>query len=130
MPDLFDILTTDIEQTSNIDIATDHPDWTPVANLVTPTRASGTYRIDIAVIWSLDTTTKSGMIRYSIDGGATWKEFQSEPKDKTNDNGNDFGFTLIGTAEQAWDIQVEMTKESGTATMTCSSCEISLRRVG
>jgi hypothetical protein len=83
----------------------------------------------MSVIWKLDTVTKSGLLRYSVDGGTSWKQFQSEPKDKTNDNANVFGLTVDHTGGP-FDIQIEMTRESGTNAMDCSRCEIVVERKG
>jgi hypothetical protein len=125
--DIFDILTYDNQIVENITITTDNPNWTPVNSFTTPDREAGKYKIEMSVIWKLDTTTKSGMLRYSVDGGTSWKEFQSEPKDKTNDNANVFGLTLDHTGGPI-NVQIEMTRESGTNAMDCSRCEIIVER--
>jgi hypothetical protein len=96
---------------------------------VTPAREAGKYKVEMSVIWKLDTVTKSGLLRYSVDGGSSWKQFQSEPKDKTNDNANVFGLT-VDHAGGPFDIQIEMTRESGTNAMDCSHCEIIVERKG
>jgi len=126
--EIFDILTFDNRITENIDIVTDDPDWTEVNHFTTVSREAGKYKITFSAIWKLATTNKSGMARYSVDGGSTWKTFQSEPKDKTNDNANLFGVTVDHTGG-AFDVQLDMTKEAGTSSMDCSFCEITIQRV-
>jgi hypothetical protein len=127
--DIFELLTYDYNVTTNINIPTDHPDWTEVNYFTTPDRDAGIYKVGMSVIWKLDTTTKSGMLRYSLDGGSTWQEFQSEPKDKTNDNANVFGMTINHSGGPI-DIRIDMTRESGTNAMDCSRSEIIIERKG
>ena len=127
--ELFSVLTYDNNVTTNTDITTDYPSWTDVNHFTTPVREAGKYQINMSVIWKLDTTTKSGMLRYSIDGGTTYQEFQSEAKDKTNDNANTFGLTVDHTGG-SFEIFLDMTRESGTNAMDCSRCEIIVQRVG
>jgi hypothetical protein len=125
--EIFDVLTYDNNVVNDVNITTDHPNWTEVNHFTTPAREAGKYKISMSVIWKLDTTTKSGMLRYSTDGGSTFKEFQSEPKDKTNDNANVFALTLDHTGG-AIDVRVDMTRESGTNAMDCSRSEIIVER--
>lgn len=125
--DIFDILTYDNQVTENIDITTDYSDWTEVNYFTSPDRVAGKYKVGMSVIWKLDTTNKSGMIRYSVDDGATWKEFQSETKDKTNDNANTFALTIEHTGGPI-KVKIDMTKEAGTAAMDCSRSEIVIER--
>ena len=130
MPDIFDIITYDNNITTGTDIPTDDPDWTEVNHYTSRSLAAGRYKISIGVIWKLATVNKSGMIRYSFDGGTNWKTFQSEPKDKTNDNANDFSMTVENNPDGPFDVRVDMTKEAGTASMDCSYCEIIIERKG
>jgi hypothetical protein len=125
--DIFDVLTYDNQVTENTDIATDYPDWTQVNYFTSPDRVAGKYKIGMSVIWKLATVKKSGMLRYSVDGGTNWKEFQSEPKDKTNDNSNTFALTVDHTGGP-FDVRIDMTREAGTASMDCSRCEIVIER--
>jgi hypothetical protein len=127
--DIFDILTYDNQVAENITITTDYPDWTQINYFTSPVREAGKYKIGMSVIWKLGTVTKSGLLRYSLDGGSTWKEFQSEPKDKTNDNANVFAQT-VDHAGGAFDIRIDMTREAGTASMDCSFSEITIDRKG
>jgi hypothetical protein len=129
MSDIFDIMTFDNQVVENVTITTDNPDWTTVNHFATPDRVAGKYKVEMSAIWKLDTVTKSGMLRYSVDGGTTWKQFQSEPKDKTNDNANVFGLT-IDHVGGVIDVRIEMTRESGTNAMDCSRCEIIVERKG
>ena len=125
--DIFDILTFDNKVVENVTIGTDYPDWTEVNYFTSPDRVAGRYKVGMSVIWKLDTVKKSGMLRYSVDGGTSWKEFQSEPKDKTNDNANTFGLTVDHTGG-VFDIRIDMTREAGTASMDCSRSEIIIER--
>ena len=112
----------------NIDIVDDHPSFTPV-NQLAVTLPAGLYMVRIAILWNLDTTTKSGIARFTYDGGTTWYEVWSEPKDRTNDNSGDFTYT-IDHPGGVLDVQLEMARESGTASMECKNSEISAMRVG
>jgi len=127
--DIFDILTYDNKVTADIDITTDYPDWTEANHFTSPDREAGRYKIGMSVIWKLDTTNKSGMVRYSVNGGTDWKEFQSETKDKTNDNADTFALT-VDHPGGVFDVRLDMTKEAGTADMDCSRCEITIERKG
>ena len=55
-----------------------------VCELITPTRVAGTYQFLVSMNWDYNTISKSAYYRWSIDGGATWKENSIETKDKTN----------------------------------------------
>jgi hypothetical protein len=127
--ELFDILTYDYNITENIDITSDYDSFDTVNTLITPNRLAGVYEVKLGIVWNLDTTNKSGIARFSLDGGNTWQEVWSEPKDKTNDNVGDFTRTLVHQGGQMH-IIIEMAKEGGTASMVCEFSEISVRRVG
>jgi len=134
MKEIFEILTYDHTKvgegtpTGVIDISTDYPDFTPVAAVLTPDRPQGLYEVSFSLTWNLATVKKSGIARWSEDGGNTWYEIQSEPKDKTNDNTSFYGYPFEHTGGPI-DIQVEITREAGTSDMQVRFCDIIIQRV-
>jgi hypothetical protein len=127
--EIFDILTYDYRVEVDVDIVDDIPAYTRVNELETMYREAGLYEVRLGIIWSLNTTNKSGIARFSVDGGVSWQEVWSEPKDKTNDNASDFTRTINHTGGPIHVI-LDMARESGTAAMKCKYSEIAIKRVG
>ena len=55
--------------------------YTEIAVLTTPTRAVGIYQITLSMLYTLNTTVRSGYFRFSLDAGGTWTEIRKEAKD-------------------------------------------------
>jgi hypothetical protein len=72
---------------------------------------SGTYEVKFSATYTLDSTTSSAYIRFSLDGGNTWYEFRREPKDKTDREGLFYAFPVDFTGPDVHLI-VEARKEN------------------
>lgn len=76
------LLTYDYVKESAIVIADDN--YETIAELITPTRDKGVYEYRMSMTYSLNSTNTSAYFRFSLDGGTTWTEFRTEPKDNTD----------------------------------------------
>lgn len=80
-----DRLLIDYFYNSADNVAIDTDVYTPVVSLLTPDLPAGTYEFKLAFTWSLNAITRSIYFHFSLDGGSTWTEWISEPKDITDD---------------------------------------------
>jgi hypothetical protein len=76
------VLTYDYSKITNFTVTGDT--YEIMSSVATPPRDAGTYEFKFSGTYTLDSTTSSAYIRFSIDGGATWTETRREPKDKTD----------------------------------------------
>jgi hypothetical protein len=129
MAELFDILAYEKSLVSSIEITEVDPNWLPVNQLVTQEKEPGDYEVLFSLGWSYDVTNKSGKIRFSLDGGATWQERSEEPKDKTDRRTASIVLPLTLTTAQILDLQIEANKEGTGHIMTIHNSLISIKRV-
>lgn len=83
-----------------------------IARLTTTEQPAGTYEYKLAMTYSLDSTSSSAYMRFSIDGGSTWNEMVREPKDNTDKIMLAYGFPYEMVAPEIIDIVVEIRKEN------------------
>ena len=100
--------TYDFKKESGITIVDDT--YQEVARLAV-TRNAGLYQVAMSFTWTLNSTTQSGFFRWSIDGGVTFTEFQSEPKDITNKSAVYYAYPLNHDGG-VFDFIVQMRKEN------------------
>ena len=124
--EIFAVMTYDFQKESAI---LNIPEtYTPVAQLITPLRAAGTYVLGFSLTWHFDRTTESVFLRWRQDGG-TWNEYSSEPTEKTDANTAFYEFP-DNYIEQVHDIEVEMRKESAQGIFNLDFIDIFFQRVG
>ena len=131
MAEFFDVIAQNYKynKVQDIDIPTDDPDWTPVNQLQWTGHPAGIFEFAVSIKWNLDTQSRSGGLRYTIDGGGTWWTAWEEPKDRTDDRHAYYAFPVPLSAGDI-DFRVEMTKESGTNAMNVRFCDLIIKRVG
>ena len=123
---VFNTLTFD--ETKAVDVLNIPEAWTAVGQLVTPERAEGKYMFGISGTYNFDRTTESVFIRFRINGG-TWNEYQSEPKDITDDLTFFYQYPA-DYPQQVTTIDVEMRKESAQGTLNLQFLDVYWQRVG
>ena len=110
--ELFDVLTFSHTIVENVDILTTDPDWTDLMVLDTPDLATGVYALSFSLQFNMDSTNRSFMYRFSLDGGATWGAiYQHESKDKSNTDVVEV-FDVINHTTGDLDVAVQVTRES------------------
>jgi hypothetical protein len=111
--ELFDILTFDHITVENVPITTTDPDWTDLISLTTPQRAAGIYSLSFSLQFTMNSTSRSFMYRFSLDGGATWGHtYYKESKDKTDTQVIEL-FNLLDLATaQVIDVRCQVTREA------------------
>jgi len=82
-----------------------------IARLTTISRPAGVYQLSFSIIFTYNTTGRSGFLRISIDGGSTWHEFRKEAKDTTDKLWVTY-VTAVPFPEQIHDIIMEARKEN------------------
>ena len=83
MAELFSIMTHHGDKNSNIAVQDVYND---LVNIVTPIALPlGSYEFGFSLTMTYDQVNKSEFIRFSIDGGSSWTEFQTEPSDKLDE---------------------------------------------
>ena len=80
-----DRLLIDYFYNSADNVVIDSETYLPVVSLLTPDIPAGTYEFKLAFTWSLNAATRSMYFQFSLDGGTSWTEWVSEPKDSTDD---------------------------------------------
>lgn len=113
----------------NVPITTNNPNWTPVNSVTFPNATAGLFMFTLSFTWKFASTTKSGLFRFSIDGGVSWTEVWQEVKDKTNDNITYYAFPIELQAGTI-DFRLEATRESGTNAMDIKYCDLMIERKG
>ena len=91
------------------------PTFEALNSLTSNIAHSGIYEIRGMIAWVISTASSSGILRYSFDGGVTWKEVYSEVKDKTNMNLSPFLFVRNYNAGDVLDFRIEVAKENASA---------------
>ena len=126
MAELFDILTYDYAKATDI---LNIPDtYVSLVSLTTPSRDAGVYEYGISLTYKLDTANRSAYLRFSTDGGATWTEFISEPKDKTDDSPHFYQFPK-NLAGGILNFEIQAKKETAANLMDVSFADIWIKRV-
>jgi hypothetical protein len=133
MVELFEVITTDIKKldidpTVGLAVATEAPDWQNLIDL-TIDRPEGLYEVNISLVWNYNVTSKSGMFRWTVDGGTTWLETSEEPKDKTDHRPFSVTFPVEHTGGTR-NIKVEATRENDSYEMTMYFVSATFKRIG
>jgi len=129
MAELFEILAYEKALAADIEVTEVDPNWLPINQLVTQEKKIGEYEILFSLGWSYDVVNRSGKIRFSLDGGATWQERSEEPKDKTDRRTASIVLPLTLTADRVVDLRLEANKEGTGHVMTIHHSLISIKRV-
>lgn len=124
--DIFATLTYDYDKT--VDVLNIPDVYTPIAQLITPLRAAGTYVLGFSLTWHFDRTTESVFMRWRQNGGA-WSEYSSEPTERTDSNTGYYEFPA-DYIQETHDIEVEMRKETAQGIFDLNYLDIFLQRVG
>ena len=123
---IFNTLTYDYQKESAV---LNIPEtYTPVAQLVTPERAAGTYVLGLSLTWDFDRTTESVFLRWRQNGG-TWNEYSAEPTEVTDSNTAFYEFPAE-YVQEAHDIEVEMRKETALGILNLQFIDVFFQRVG
>ena len=126
MAELFNILTFDhLIGVPNPDIGETYEE---VANLTTPTHPAGAYLYALSLSYAFDRANKSVYLRFSIDGGIVWHEFEGEPKDSTDVNPVYYAFPSVVATEGVLTLQVEMRKETGGGVLDLKFIDVWIER--
>ena len=89
--------------------------------------SAGIYKLDLNMLYSLNSTTNSSYFRYSVDGGISWVEVRKESKDITDIN-NDSYATVINFVGGDFNIRIQGRKENAADTLTVESLTATLER--
>ena len=138
MIEIFDVLTSDIHKVE-IDpaglpvtayISDTDPDnqWQNLVDL-TASAPAGKYEVTISMVWNYDSNKRSGLFKWTIDGGTTWLETSEEPKDKTDDRPFSVSFPVDHSGGER-NIKVEASRESNSYDMTMYYCAVIYKRIG
>ena len=98
-----------------------------IVRLTTESRAAGTYKVEKAMLYSLNSTTTSTFFRFSLDGGDNWTEIREEPKDSTDLRPITHPNIVVHT-EGIFDIILQARKENASDTLTIQQVSIILER--
>ena len=127
--EIFDILTYDHEIVEAVDITTIDPDWQDLMILTTPARDAGLYEAKFSLQFNMNTTTRSFMYEFSMDGGASWgPTYYKEAKDRTDIDVIEV-FNLIDHTGGEFDVRVRVTREASAACHVLKAIAV-LQRVG
>lgn len=119
------IPTYDYNKATAITVPSDT--YTEVIRLTTPSRVAGTYQLNRAMLYSLNSTTTSAFFRFSTDGGATWVEVRREPKDNLDIVPLVYTSPVVH-AGGVFEIIVQARKESAGDTLYIASVDLSFER--
>lgn len=124
--EIFAVMTYDFEKVSSV---LNIPEtYTPVAQLITPVRAAGTYVLGFSMTWTFDRTTESVFLRWRQNGSA-WNEYSTEPTERTDSNTGFYEFPAQ-YIEESHIVDVEMRKETATGVLNLQFLDIFFQRVG
>lgn len=98
-----------------------------VTRLTTPARDAGTYKLDLSMLSSLNSTTTSAFFRFSIDGGVSWVTVEREPKDTTDIIPLNYFRTIVHPGG-VFECIVQGRKEVITDVLTVNTLDISFDR--
>lgn len=98
-----------------------------ITRLTTTSRSAGTYKLDLSMLSSLNSTTTSAFFRFSLDGGTTWVEVEREPKNTTDVIPLNY-FTTIGHTGGVFECIVQGRKEVAGDVLTVHTLDISFDR--
>jgi len=126
MAELFNILVSAVDARQNI-VMTDV--YQEVANVTLVGAELGDYEHMMSITSQYDQTTKSEFFRFSLDGGSTWEESQTEPKDKTDKRYISYPFVRT---QVSGDLQliIQARKEDVTGVMTVLFANAWIKRIG
>jgi hypothetical protein len=110
------------------DITILNDNYQQVNRLTTSTALpAGTYILSASADYTLNSTNSSAFLRISLDGGNTWMEHISEPKD-TTDAYSCLYYIPITIPTQVVDIITQGRKEVAGNIMVVTSCRITIER--
>jgi hypothetical protein len=102
--------------------------WQDIIGLDTSILPEGVYSIKAHLVWTLDTTTRSGLFRFSTDNGATWTRLSKELKDNTNVEAISFEDVVERLIETAQHIKLQGRKERNANTMLVKKAIITIKK--
>jgi len=119
------IQTYDYTKVSNHTVTGDT--YENIAILPIVDRNPGVYEVKFSGTYTLDTTTRSAYIRFSLDDGLTWNEFRREPKDNTDKLPFYYAFPKDFNGTDT-NIIVQMRKESASDILEVFSLDVVFER--
>jgi hypothetical protein len=102
---------------------TDDP-WTTIGTVTMNGAQPGIYEYKISVTYTLDSTTTSAFLRFSTDGGATWNNFQAEPKDISDARAVFYSYPIEVTAQSDLKLDLQGAKELLGDTMVVTFADV------
>lgn len=126
--ELFDILTIDYNKAQDI---LNIPEVYTTVVTVGPSvaRPAGVYEFTLSLTYQLSVTNRSVYLRFSDNGGATWNEFTSEPKDTTDREPHFYSYPFVHAGGPFHAI-MEMRKEDVSGTLNCFFADLMFKRIG
>ena len=125
MPKFTDYMTYDYSKVADVTVT--DATYEQVAELVTPSRVAGTYKLTLSMLHTLNTTARSAYFRFSQDGGSTWVEVPREPKDTTDKDPRTLIQTVVHTGG-IMDIKVQARKEAAGDVLIIDALNIIFER--
>ncbi|OYT57754.1 MAG: hypothetical protein B6U76_00160 [Desulfurococcales archaeon ex4484_217_2] len=113
---------------NDVTITSTAPDWQQLMEVDVANLISGVYKYTISVAWTLDSTTSSAGLRYSLDGGTTWIESWEEPKDRTDVRHASFASVLVFPTDSPAHLLVQVSKENSGDTLTIKNGSLIIER--
>jgi hypothetical protein len=124
--EVLNVMTYDYDKQSNI---LNIPEtYTELNSFTSPSRPAGIYEVGMSFTWQFDIANRSALFRWTTDGGTTWNEFQSEPKDISDKNATyyQYPFNHPGGTMQ---IITQMRKSDVNGTLDVTFSDVWFRRV-
>ena len=105
-------------------VASVNPAWEEVVRVEVAGAPAGTYEYKISMTYTLNSTTTSAFVRFSIDNGVTWNEFRAEPKDVTDARAEYYAFPIVYSDTENLNLIIEASKEVGGDVMTIDFIDV------
>ena len=124
--DVLAVMTYDYDKQQ--DILNIPETYTQLNNFTSPSRPAGIYEVGMSFTWDFTLVSKSAYFRWSTDGGSTWNEFISEPKDVQDKMAMYYQYPFNHPGGQM-NIITQMRKEDATGTLNVTFSDVWFRRV-
>ena len=124
MAELFTILELALDKRDTLTMTETYQE---VGKATMANAPAGTYEFGMSLSTTYDTAQKSKFLRFSLDDGTSWSEFESEPSDKTNIEPFTYNFFKSGVSG-ALSLTVQARKEDAAGVMTVNFIDTYIRR--
>ncbi len=125
MAELFGLLNFNVDKRQNLLMSSVYGE---IGNVSLLGAVVGTYEFGFSLTLNFDQANKSEFVRFSLDGGATWTEFQTDIGNSTTDTPLMYQFYKEGLSGDL-SLQVEARKEDATGIMNIIFVDTWIRRV-